>query len=116
LEEGFDLSGSGEGTEAPRRRQDISSEVVRLEKVQDLIDVDITVGGRRDCGLKLLGPFPCDLDGLDVFERGDLEVFDGREGGDCCCGHRSLHVLDLSMRDASTAHDPMSHVLQARAS
>jgi len=82
LEEGFNLVGSVESTEVPRQGQDVSPESVWLEKVQEPIDVEITLRGRRERGLKLFKPFPCDLDGVDVIWRGDTEVFDGREGGD----------------------------------
>ena len=77
LEEGFDLIDTEEGAEVPRQGQDIPPESIRLEKVQDLFDVNIPLGGRRDRGLKLFEPFSGDLDGVDVFWRGDTDILDG---------------------------------------
>ena len=89
LEEGFDLIGAREGAKVPRQGQDISPESVGQEKVQDFSDVDITAGRRRDRGLKLFEPFPCNLDRVYAFWRGDAEALDGGNGGDWCCGHCS---------------------------
>ena len=53
LEEGFGLRSNKEGAEVSHQGQDVSSESVWLEKVQDPIDVDISSRWGREHDLKI---------------------------------------------------------------